>query len=72
MKTSFVQIFDKEDDAKKALGFITGAFPKHKHSLSKSSNQVQIWATLDGKKEHKTYGDPNAEVTFLVTSVAPD
>lgn len=71
MKTSFIQIFDKKDDAEKALGFISGAYPAHDHSLVASSNQIQVWTTIESKKEAKTYGAPNAELVYVVISIAP-
>ncbi len=70
MKTSFVQIFDKKDDAVTALGFITGAYPNNRNSLSEASNQVQVWTSIAGASDAKTYGAPNAAVMYLVLSIA--
>lgn len=72
MKTSFIQIFDKQDDAERALGFITGAYPTHIHSIVTSSNQVQLWATMAGQTDSKAYGAPDENIIYMVLSVAPD
>lgn len=72
MKTSFIQIFDALDDAVTALGFVTGAYPDHAHALTKSSNQVQVWSKINGVSDAKAYGEPNAKLMYLVTSLAPE
>lgn len=71
MKTSFVQIFDQKDDAESALGYISGAYPKHNHTLIKSSNQVQVWSKVGDESTVKTFGQPDDKIIYLVLSIAP-
>jgi hypothetical protein len=70
MNASFVRLFDKKADAVEALGYMSGAFPDHDHHLVDTSNQVQIWATIAGATDAKTYGELNDDTIFLVLSLA--
>ena len=56
MNSSFIQIFDVKDDAKKALAFISGAFPGHAHSMIETSNQIQIWTKIAGTSDTRVLG----------------
>lgn len=70
MKASFVQIYDKQDDAEEALGYISGAYPDHDHKLVTTSNQIQVWTKINGASEAHTFGELNDAVVFLVLSIA--
>ena len=71
MKTSFLQIFDKKDEAIGAAAFMSGEYPDHDHSLIESSNQIQIWRKLGGQELTEVLGSPNESIVFLVISTPP-
>ncbi len=71
MKTSLIQIFDKEAEAKKAFGAASTAFPDNRHELVKSSNLIKVRAKVNNTTATSTYGTEET-VTFVVLSIAPD
>ncbi len=70
MKTSFVQIFDKKDDAITAASYMSDTFPDHEHEVIDSSRQIQVWTKVGSEQDGKTYGAPDDKVLFMVLSKA--